>query len=131
MPTEKQIEAAVKAAHNEMIDDVGCFAPNGALNADACARSLCYCGKKARAVAIAALEAAEAVAWCSDMSKAPDGPHLRGVWVNHWPSGEYYWDVAAGFVDDDVSFKTGSGDYLGCEADDYEMWAAQPPEPPR
>ena len=79
----------------------------------------------------AALEAAERVAWCDDMSKAPSGPHLRGLWVNHSPSKTSYWDVVAGFVDDDGDFLTMSGDDSGWRAEDYERWAPLPKDPPR
>ena len=84
-----------------------------------------------RLAARAALEAAERVAWCDDMSKAPSGPHLRGLWVNHSPSKTSYWDVVAGFVDDDGDFLTMSGDDSGWRAEDYERWAPLPKEPPQ
>ena len=79
--------------------------------------------------------------WRTDMENAPDGPHLRGVWINvvrpntSAPDSRYL-DVYAGSIDDETGeFLTINGDDTGWPTDEFTLWCPLPgeaaaPQPP-
>jgi hypothetical protein len=86
----------------------------------------------------ARLEKAEAErdGW-EPIETAPDGLHIRGLWVRVKRAGLsdfWYWDCYAGFIDDETGeWKTLSDDDCGWSAGDFTHWAylPSPPTPPQ
>ena len=65
-----------------------------------------------------------------DISTAPtDRHHVRGIWVRHRPSGNTYWEVVAGYVDDETGEFIDHDGNSPWRAEDYTHWMPLPPAP--
>jgi hypothetical protein len=87
-----------------------------------------------KAAVLAAMRKGGVPQWRTDMENAPEGPHLRGIWINvvkpntSEPAGRYL-DVYAGSIDDETGeFRTINGDDTGWPTDEFTLWCPLPEE---
>lgn len=77
--------------------------------------------------------AAEAATEWLPIESAPEGIHLRAVWLHNAMHEDWILEVHSGYVDDDGRFANQYGDDYGIDPDDYFGWQEHPefPKEPR